>query len=97
TNWRRGATDESANGAHAINVTFVTMDPFFAMVRFSSTGTFPPVSNNWGYFGNDEFDALIAEARTTFEDDARDAALGRLHKRLVEEAPFVWVAHDAGP
>ncbi|MBR3370613.1 MAG: ABC transporter substrate-binding protein [Rhodobacteraceae bacterium] len=97
TNWRRGATDESANGAHAINVTFATMDPFFAMVRFSSTGTFPPVSNNWGYFGNDEFDALIAEARTTFEDDARDAALGRLHKRLVEEAPFVWVAHDAGP
>ncbi|MCH8466452.1 MAG: ABC transporter substrate-binding protein [Roseinatronobacter sp.] len=97
TNWRRGANDESANGAHAINVSFATMDPFFAMVRFTSTGTFPPVSNNWGLFGNDEFDALIADARTTFEDDARDAALARLHARIVEEAPFVWVAHDAGP
>ncbi len=97
TNWRRGANDESANGAHAINVSFATMDPFFAMVRFTSTGTFPPVSNNWGLFGNDEFDALIADARTTFDDAARDAALARLHARIVEEAPFVWVAHDAGP
>ncbi len=97
TNWRRGATDASADGAHAINVSFATMDPFFAMVRFTSTGTFPPVSNNWGYFGNDEFDGLIAEARTTFEDDARDAALARLHARIVEEAPFVWIAHDVGP
>jgi hypothetical protein len=26
------------------------------------------VSNNWGFFGNDEFDALIADARTTFDD-----------------------------
>ncbi len=97
TNWRRGATDETARGAHAINVTFATMDPFFAMVRFTSTQTFPPVSNNWGYFGNDEFDALIADARTTFDDAGRDAALARLHKRIVEEAPFLWVAHDVGP
>lgn len=97
TNWRRGAMDETANGAHAINVTYATMDPFFAMVRFTSTQTFPPVSNNWGHFGNDEFDALIATARTTFDDAERDVALAALHARIVEEAPFVWVAHDAGP
>lgn len=97
TNWRRGAKDASANGAHAINVSYGAMDPFFAMVRFTSTKTFPPVSNNWGYFGNDEFDKLIADARNTFEDKARDAALARLHARIVEEAPFLWVAHDVGP
>lgn len=97
TNWRRGATDPTANGAHAINVSFAAMDPFFAMIRFTSTKTFPPVSNNWGLFGNDEFDALIAEARTSFEAEARDAALARLHARIVEEAPFVWIAHDVGP
>jgi ABC-type transport system substrate-binding protein len=97
TNWRRGAKDPTANGAHAINVSFAAMDPFFAMVRFTSTKTFPPVSNNWGYFGNAEFDKLIADARTTFDDKARDAALARLHKRIVEEAPFVWIAHDVGP
>jgi peptide/nickel transport system substrate-binding protein len=97
TNWREGAKHANARGANAINVTFATMDPFFAMVRFVSTKTFPPVSNNWGFFGTEEIDALIAKARSSFEDKARDQALAQLHKRIVEEAPFVWVAHDVGP
>jgi ABC-type transport system substrate-binding protein len=97
TNWREGARHANARGAHATNVTFAAMDPFFAMVRFVSTQTFPPVSNNWGFFGNAEFDKLIADARTSFEGPARDAALAKLHARIVEEAPFLWVAHDVGP
>jgi ABC-type transport system substrate-binding protein len=97
TNWRLGAKDPSARGAHAINVSFAAMDPFFAMVRFTSTKTFPPVSNNWGFFGNDEFDKLISDARNTFDDKGRDAALAKLHARIVEEAPFIWIAHDVGP
>lgn len=97
TNWRKGAKDASANGSNATNVSFAAMDPFFAMVRFVSTKTFPPVSNNWGYFGNAEIDKLVADARTSFDDKARDAALAKLHARIVEEAPFVWIAHDVGP
>jgi len=97
TNWRLGAKDASARGAHAINVSFAAMDPFFAMVRFTSTKTFPPVSNNWGFYGNDEFDKLISDARSTFDDKGRDAALAKLHARIVEESPFIWIAHDVGP
>ncbi len=97
TNWREGARHANARGAHAINVSFAAMDPFFAMVRFVSTAAFPPTSNNWGFFGNDEFDGLVRAARTTFDGAARDKALAALHKRVVEEAPFVWVAHDVGP
>jgi ABC-type transport system substrate-binding protein len=97
TNWRRGAKDPTANGAHAINVSYSAMDPFFGMVRFTSMGTFPPVSNNWGFFGNPEFEKLNAEARTQFDDKKRDEALAKLHARIVEEAPFVWIAHDVGP
>jgi ABC-type transport system substrate-binding protein len=96
-NWRKGAKDPSANGATATNVSFSAMDPFFGMVRFTSTKTFPPVSNNWGLFGNEEFDKLITTARTTFDDKPRDEALAKLHTRIVEEAPFIWVAHDVGP
>jgi peptide/nickel transport system substrate-binding protein len=97
TNWRKGAKDPSANGSNAINVSFSAMDPFFAMVRFVSTKTFPPVSNNWGYFGNAEIDKLIADARTSFEVKAQDAALAKLHARIVDDAPFIWIAHDVGP
>jgi peptide/nickel transport system substrate-binding protein len=97
TNWRKGAKDPSANGANAINVSFAAMDPFFAMVRFVSTQAQPPVSNNWGYFSNPEVDKLVADARNTFDDKSRDAALARLHARIVDDAPFVWIAHDVGP
>ena len=97
TNWRKGVKDPSANGTDAINVSFAAMDPFFAMVRFTSTKTFPPVSNNWGFYGNPEFDALIATARTSFDEKPRDAALAKLHARIVEEAPFIFIAHDVGP
>jgi len=97
TNWRKGVKDPSANGSDAINVSFAAMDPFFAMVRFVSTKTFPPVSNNWGYYGTPELDGLIADARTSFDDKSRDVALAKLHARIVEESPFIWIAHDVGP
>lgn len=97
TNWRRGAKDPSANGANAINVTYAAMDPFFAMVRFLQSGMAPPVSNNWGYINNPKFDELVAKARQTFEPEARDRALAELHAASVDDADFLYVAHDVGP
>ncbi len=97
TNWREGAKDPKSRGAHATNVTFAAMDPFFAMVRFSSSKTLPPVSNNWGYYTHPEIDELITRARTTFDEIGRDVALSRLHTRIVDDAAFLWVAHDVGP
>ena len=97
TNWRRGAKDDTARGAHAINVTYAAMDRFFAMVRFLDSKAAPPVSNNWGFFNNPEFDQLVATARSTFDAGERDKALAKLHARSVEEAVFLWVAHDVGP
>lgn len=97
SSWRLGAKDPGAHGAHATNVSAATMDPFFAMVRFVSTKAFPPVSNNWGYFSNPEVDALVDKARTTFDEKQRDVALANLHAKIVDEAPFLFVAHDVGP
>ncbi|MEI8144074.1 MAG: ABC transporter substrate-binding protein [Alphaproteobacteria bacterium] len=96
-NWREGAGHPNARGANATNVTFAAMDPFFAMVRFVTRQANPPTSNNWGFFNTDEMDQLAATARSTFDDAGRDTALAALHKRIVEETPFLWVAHDVGP
>jgi peptide/nickel transport system substrate-binding protein len=95
--WRQGCRDASARGAHMTNVSFAAMDPFFAMVRFWDSKMAPPVSNNWGFFNNPRFDAMIAEARNSFEPAARDAALARLHAAGVDEALFIWIAHDVSP
>jgi peptide/nickel transport system substrate-binding protein len=97
TNWRRGAKDPSANGANAINVTYAAMDPFFALVRFFQSTMAPPVSNNWGFINDPKFDALVKKARQTFDPAARDAALAELHAASVDDADFLYVAHDVGP
>jgi len=97
TNWRKGAKDPSANGANATNVTYAAMDPFFAMVRFLQSGMAPPVSNNWGFNNNPTFDELVKKARNSFDPAARDAALAELHAASVDDAAFLYVAHDVGP
>jgi peptide/nickel transport system substrate-binding protein len=97
TNWRRGAKDPSADGANAINVTYAAMDPFFAMVRFLQSGMAPPVSNNWGFINNPKFDELVKKARNTFDPAKRDEALAELHAASVDDADFLYVAHDVGP
>ena len=97
TNWRKGAKDESARGAHATNVTYAAMDPFFAMIRFLDSKMAPPVSNNWGFINDPDFDKLVAAVRTAFDPAERDKALAAWHERSVDEAAFLWVAHDVGP
>lgn len=97
TNWRRGAKDPTANGSHATNVTYAAMDPFFALVRFLQSSMAPPVSNNWGYINNPRFDELVTKARQTFDPVARDAALAELHAASVDDAAFLYVAHDVSP
>jgi peptide/nickel transport system substrate-binding protein len=97
TNWRKGAKDESARGSHATNVTYAAMDPFFAMIRFLDSKMAPPVSNNWGFNNDPEYDKLVAAVRVAFDPAERDKALAALHERSVDEAAFLFVAHDVGP
>ena len=97
TNWRRGAKDPTANGANAVNVTYAAMDPFFALVRFLQSSMAPPKSNNWGYVNNPKFDALVTKARQTFDPAERDKALAELHAASVDDAAFLYVAHDVAP
>ncbi len=97
TNWRRGVKDPSANGSDAINVTYAAMDPFFALVRFLQSSMAPPASNNWGYINNPKFDELVKKARTTFTDTERDEVLAELNAASIDDAAFLYVAHDVGP
>jgi peptide/nickel transport system substrate-binding protein len=96
-NWRRGAKDASANGSNGINVTYAAMDPFFALVRFLQSSMAPPVSNNWGFVNEPKYDALVTKARQTFDPAARDAVLAELHAASVDDAAFLYVAHDVAP
>jgi ABC-type transport system substrate-binding protein len=96
-NWRLGAKDPAARGANAINVSFAWQDPFFGFARFYDSRMVAPRSVNWGYVQNPELDKLVADARGSFDAKARDAALARLHERVVEDSYFLFWVHDTGP
>ena len=96
TNWRRGVKDPSADGSNAINATYSTADPFFAMVRFLQSDMAPPASYNWGFINNPRFDELAKKARQTFDPDARDKALAELQAASIDDADFLFVGHDVG-
>lgn len=96
-NWRLGAKDPAARGAHAINVSFAWQDPFFGFARFYDSRMVAPRSVNWGWVQNPELDKLVANARGSFDAKARDAAIAKLHERVVDESYFLFWVHDTGP
>ena len=56
-----------------------------------------PNGFNWGYMDDPEYDRLLDEARVTFDQEAQDAILAEFHARMVDDAAWLWVAHDVGP
>ena len=97
TNWRLGARDPSAKGIDAINVSAAVNDPYFGLIRFSTAKAFPPVATNWGYFSTPETEKLAAAVKHAFTPAEMNKAAGELHAALVDQVPFLFVAHDVGP
>jgi ABC-type transport system substrate-binding protein len=96
-NWRLGAKDPAARGAHGTNVSFAWQDPFFGFARFYDSRMVAPRSVNWGYVQDPELDKLVAAARGSFDAKQRDAALAKLHAKVVDESYFLFWVHDTGP
>ncbi|KEA53693.1 ABC transporter substrate-binding protein [Mangrovibacter sp. MFB070] len=97
TNWRLGAKDPAAKGIDAINVSAAALDPYFGMIRFSTAKAFPPVATNWGYFATPETEKLATAVKNAFSTDEMNKAAAALHTELVDQVPFLFVAHDVGP
>jgi ABC-type transport system substrate-binding protein len=94
---RLGAKAPEAAGYTGINVSWNTMDPHNAFMRFVDSQQIPPKGSNWGYIQEPEFDALAKEARSTSDPKDLDKVLARINTRMVDEAVFVWVVHDVWP
>ena len=57
---------------------------------------FPPVATNWGYFSTPETEAGRRRQARLYPAEMNKAA-GELHAALVDQVPFLFVAHDVGP
>jgi ABC-type transport system substrate-binding protein len=95
--WRDGARAPSNRGISAINISYAALDPFIALIRFLKSDLTPPAANNWGFFSDPWYDAIIARVYETFDPAAQAALLSELHARVVDDALFLFVAHDLNP
>lgn len=96
-NWRAGAKDASTDGAQSTNSSYFSQDPFTALMRHIDSRLVAPKGTNWGYYSNPEADALIDQIRTTFDPAAQLQAIQSLHELYVDNALFLFVAHDVAP
>jgi peptide/nickel transport system substrate-binding protein len=97
THWRKGAADEINAGITANNIAYVTSDPLYAIVRFFASDQVAPVGVNWGGYNNPKVDALINEAKQTFDTAKQDQLIAQAHALIVDDAALVWVVHDSNP
>ena len=96
-NWRAGAKDETTNGAQSTNSSYFSQDPFTALMRHLDSRLIAPKGTNWGYYKDAELDALVDEIRSEFDTATQLNAIQKLHEKYVNEALFLFVAHDVGP
>ncbi|WP_439575640.1 ABC transporter substrate-binding protein [Phreatobacter sp.] len=97
SSWRAGARDASSRGAHSTNSSYFSQDPFTALIRHLDSGLMPPRGTNWGYYSDPAMDALFAEIRASFDPARQLAAIQRAHEKFVDDALFLFVAHDVAP
>ncbi|MDR3436007.1 ABC transporter substrate-binding protein [Telmatospirillum sp.] len=96
-NWRQGAKDPASRAGTATNVSFAWQDPMVAFYRFMHSSMVSPNGFNWGWYTNSEVDTLLDQARATFDTAQQDALLAKLHTKLVDDASWLFIAHDVGP
>src|SRR6201987_2389914 len=84
-------------GITANNIAYVTSDPLYAIVRFFASDQVAPVGVNGGGYKNPKVDALITEAKQTFDPAKQDELIAQAHALIVDDAALVWVVHDTNP
>jgi ABC-type transport system substrate-binding protein len=56
-----------------------------------------PAGANWGILKDPKVDEMINKAHTTFDRAAQTKALADVHTYIVDQAYWVYIAHDLNP
>ncbi len=92
-----GAKSPLARGCQAINVTYMAADPYNAFMRLLKGNLIPPAGTNWGYYIDPKLDAMLDQVYQTFDSAKQDAVLAKVHEYVVDNALFLFAAHDLNP
>jgi ABC-type transport system substrate-binding protein len=81
----------------AINFSYAAMDPFSAFIRLLKSNLVAPSGVNWGYYADPALDAMFDQVYTTLDPSKQDALLRTIHEKIVDDAMFLFAAHDLNP
>lgn len=97
--WRSGAKADmnAGKGITAINLGYVTADPFYALTRFAYGKYIAPNGVNWGGYDDPKVNAAIDQIRANFDTKVQDKLLAEVHQTMVDQALMLWVVHDTNP
>ncbi len=84
-------------GANGINISRAFVDPYSGFMRLFHSGYLPPVGSNWGILKDPKVDEMINAAHSSFDKAAQTKALADLHSYVVDQAYWIWIAHDLNP
>ncbi len=84
-------------GVNAVNMSRATMDPYSAFMRLYHSKLVPPAGNNWGVLKDPKLDELIEKAHSSFDKAEQAKALADVHTYVVDQAYWIWIAHDLNP
>ena len=97
--WRSGAKADmnAGKGITAINLGYVTADPFYALTRFAYGKYVAPNGVNWGGYDNPKVNEAIDKIGATFDIREQNKLLTFVHEQMVNDALMLWVVHDTNP
>jgi peptide/nickel transport system substrate-binding protein len=84
-------------GVNGINISRATVDPYSAFMRLYHGDFVPPKGANWGILKDAKLDAMIDKAHSSFDKAAQTKALADVHSYIVDQAYWVYIAHDLNP
>jgi ABC-type transport system substrate-binding protein len=95
--YRAGFATLENQGLNAWNVSFNFVEPWSGFGRFFHSRSVPPVSVNTMPYKNPDVDKLLEEAEKTFDIARQNALFAKVHEIVVDDAPWLFVAHDLNP
>jgi peptide/nickel transport system substrate-binding protein len=95
--WRAGSGAPPSRGCHALNISNPTHDPFRTFARILQTDQANPAGVNWSRHSNPEMDKLFSQIQAEMDPARQTAMMQRAHAYVVDNALFLFAAHDLNP
>ncbi|MEJ0071653.1 MAG: ABC transporter substrate-binding protein [Pseudomonadota bacterium] len=91
------APEMTARKISGINISRAYLDPYLGFARLFDSAYGPPRGGNWGKLKDDVLDGYLEKAFVTFDRAEQIELTRQAHARMVDQAYWLWVAHDLNP